>query len=312
MSRAALTVVAIVLGALALLSLSAFFTVHQAQQALVLQLGKPVRVIQEPGLKFKMPLIQNVIFFDRRLLDFDADAQEVIMSDQKRMVVDAFARYRIADPLRFFQSVGTEANMRARLGAIVNASLRNVLGSVPFASVLTSRRSELTRQIADLVAAEGRPFGIEVLDVRIMRADLHPDNSPAIFARMQTEREREARQERAEGAETAQRIRAEAERDRTIVHAEGQRQSSVLRGQGDGEATRIFAEAYNRDPQFYAFTRSLQAYQRALADGSSTMILAPDSEFFRFFRDIEGALPSQTPAPPRPASGRAPAAPPRQ
>jgi membrane protease subunit HflC len=290
MNRTILTALAVLVAAAIVIGMSALFTVHQAQQAIVLQFGNPVRVIQEPGLKVKVPFIQNVVYFDRRLLDFDADAQEVIMADQKRLVVDAFARYRIDDPLRFFQAAGNEANMRARLGAIVNSSLRNVLGSVPFSAVLTARRAELMRQISDLVVNESKQFGVAVLDVRIMRADLHPDNSAAIYARMQTEREREARQERAEGAETAQRIRAEAERDRTIVLADAHRQSNILRGQGDGEATKIFADAFNRDAEFYGFYRSLQAYQRSLADGTATMVLSPDSDFFRYFRDQRGTV----------------------
>jgi membrane protease subunit HflC len=187
--------------------------------------------------------------------------------------------------------------MRARLSAVVNASLRNVLGSVPFSAVLSNRRSELMRQISDLVVAETKSFGVQVQDVRIMRADLHPDNSPAIYARMQTEREREARQERAQGAETGQRIRAEAERDRTVILAEAQRQAQVLRGQGDADATRIFAEAFNRDPQFYSFYRSLQAYRQAIGEGT-TLVLTPESEFFRYFRDMQGATGAAPPAAP--------------
>ena len=299
MNRTILTVVAVVLGAFLLIAFNAFFTVHQAQQAIVLQFGEPRRVVQEAGLHFKRPLLENVIYFDKRLLDFDADAQEVIMLDQRRLVVDAFARYRIVNPLLFFQTVGTEQSMRARLGAIVNASLRNVLGSVPFSAVLSNRRSELMRQISDLVVREARPFGVEIEDVRIMRADLHPDNSPAIYARMQTEREREARTERAQGAEASQRIRAEAERDRTVIIAEAQRQAQVLRGQGDADATRIFAEAFNRDPAFYSFYRSLQAYRQSIGEGT-TLVLTPESEFFRFFRDMQGTPPG-APAPARPS-----------
>ncbi|HEX2114552.1 MAG TPA: protease modulator HflC [Alphaproteobacteria bacterium] len=287
MNRTILTALAVIGAVILLIAFNAFFTVHQAQQAIVLQFGEPRRVVQEPGLHFKRPLLENVIYFDKRLLDFDADAQEVIMLDQRRLVVDAFARYRIVNPLLFFQSVGTEQAMRARLGAIVNASLRNVLGSVPFSAVLSARRSELMRQISDLVVREARPFGVEIEDVRIMRADLHPDNSPAIYARMQTEREREARTERAQGAEASQRIRAEAERDRTVIIAEAQRQAQVLRGQGDADATRIFAEAFNRDPQFYSFYRSLQAYRQSIGEGT-TLVLTPESEFFRFFRDMQG------------------------
>ncbi|MGQ0665310.1 MAG: protease modulator HflC [Pseudomonadota bacterium] len=304
MNRTLLTAGAIAAAVLVLISWSAFFTVHQAQQALVLQFGEPIRVEKRPGLWTKVPFLQNVIYFDQRLLDFDADAQEVIMLDQKRLVVDAFALYRITDPLLFYQAVGTETNMRARLGAIVSSSLRDVLGNVPFSAVLTAKRSELMRQMRDQVIEGTKPFGIEVNDVRIMRADLHPDNSPAIYGRMQTEREREAKQERAEGSETAQRIRAEAERDRTILLAEAHRQAEVLRGEGDNEATRIFADAYNRDPQFYAFFRSLQAYRRALGDGNSTMVLSPDSDFFRFFRESYGSAggdPAAGPRAPRPA-----------
>lgn len=289
MNRVMLTIIGGLVLFVGVVGLSSVFTVYQAQQAIVLQFGEPRRVVQEPGLHFKVPFVQNVITFDKRLLDFDADAQEVIMLDQRRMVVDAFARYRIVDPLLFFQTAGSEQAMRARLSAIVNASLRNVLGSVPFSAVLSNRRSELMRQISDLVVGEARAFGVEVQDVRIMRADLHPDNSPAIFARMQTEREREARQERAQGAEASQRIRAEAERDRTVIVAEAQRQANVLRGQGDAEATRIFAEAFNRDPQFYAFYRSLQAYRQSITDGT-TMVMTPDSEFFRYFRDMTGTV----------------------
>jgi membrane protease subunit HflC len=300
MNRAILTGLAVVAAVVVLVVFNIFYTVPQTQQAIVLQFGRPIHVENQPGLHAKLPFLQNVVYFDKRLLDFDAEAQEVIMLDQRRLVVDAFARYRIVDPLLFFQSVGTEQNMRARLSAVVNASLRNVLGSVPFSAVLSNRRSELMRQISDLVVAETKSFGVQVQDVRIMRADLHPDNSPAIYARMQTEREREARQERAQGAETGQRIRAEAERDRTVILAEAQRQAQVLRGQGDADATRIFAEAFNRDPQFYSFYRSLQAYRQAIGEGT-TLVLTPESEFFRYFRDMlgaTGAAPAARPAAP--------------
>jgi len=288
MNRTVLTAAAVVAAGVLIVLMSALFTVNQAQQALVLQFGEPIRQVEAPGLHLKIPFVQNVVTFDKRLLDFDADAQEVIMADQKRLVVDAFARYRIVDPLLFYQAVGNEGNMRARLSAIVNSSLRNVLGSVPFSAVLTARRAELMHQISQSVVTEAKSFGVNVMDVRIMRADLHPDNSAAIYGRMQTEREREAKQERAEGAETAQRIRAEADRDRTVIIADAQRQAQILRGQGDAEATRIFADAFNRDPEFYGFYRTLQAYQRSLGDGATTMVLSPDSEFFRYFHDRGG------------------------
>jgi len=298
--RTVLTALAIVAGVAVLLIYNTFYTVPEAQQAIVLQFGRPVHVEQKPGLHAKVPFVQNVVYFDKRLLDFDADATEVIMLDQRRLVVDAFARYRITDPLLFLQTAVNEQAMRARLGAIVNGAIRNVLGSVPFSAVLSNRRGELMRQISDAVVTEAKQFGVEVYDVRIMRADLHPDNSPAIYARMQTEREREARTERAQGAEASQRIRAEAERDRTVLLAEAQRQAQVLRGQGDAESTRIFAEAFNRDPQFYSFYRSLQAYRQSIGDGT-TLVLTPDTEFFRYFRDMQGAPPPPAPAGARPA-----------
>ncbi|HEX6979811.1 MAG TPA: protease modulator HflC [Alphaproteobacteria bacterium] len=302
MQRPVLVAVGVIAAIVLFVLWASVFTVHQTRQALVLQFGEPRRVVQEPGLHFKRPFLENVVYFDKRLLDFDAEAQEVIMLDQRRMVVDAFARYQIVDPLLFYQTVGTEANMRARLGAIVNASLRNVLGSVPFSAVLSPRRSALMRQISELVIAEAKPFGVEVKDVRFMRADFHPDTSPAIYARMQTEREREARQERALGAETAQRIRAEAERERTVILAEGQRRAQTLRGEGDAEATRIYAEAFSRDPQFYAFYRSLQAYRQAINEGT-TLVLTPETDFFKFFRDV-----GMPPAPGTTGEGQQPGA----
>jgi modulator of FtsH protease HflC len=300
MTRTILTGLAILAAVFVLVLYNTFYTVPEAQQAIVLQFGRPVHVEQEPGLHAKVPFVQNVVWFDKRLLDFDADATEVIMLDQRRLVVDAFARYRIVDPLLFLQTAVNEQSMRARLGAIVNGSVRNVLGSVPFSAVLSIRRSELMRQISDSVVTEAKQFGVEVYDVRIMRADLHPDNSPAIYARMQTEREREARTERAQGAEASQRIRAEAERDRTVLLAEAQRQAQVLRGQGEAEATGIFADAFNRDPQFYSFFRSLQAYRTSIGEGT-TLVLTPETDFFRFFRDMTGVPVPAPAAPPRPA-----------
>lgn len=279
--------------AVVVLATQTFFTVDQTKQALVLQLGEPVRTVKTPGLHAKIPFFQNVVPFDRRLLDFDADAQEVIMADQKRLVVDAYARYRIVDPLLFLQTARDENNMRVNMGKIVNSALREVLGSVPFGTVLTSKRSDLMRQITELVVNEAKPFGVEVADVRIMRADLHPDNSQAIYERMKSERQKEAAQERAEGNRTALGIRAEAERERTVILAEAQSQANVLRGQGDAEATNIFARAFNLDAEFYAFYRSLQAYQRSLTDGNSTMVLTPDSDFFRYFRELGGTSPAQ-------------------
>lgn len=289
MNRSAL-IASVAVALLLFLASQTLFTVDQRSQALVLQLGEPVRQINTPGLKAKVPFIQNVRNYPKQLLDFDADAQEVIMADQKRLVVDAFARYKIVDPLLFLQTARDEANMRLNMGKIVNSALREVLGSVPFGTVLTTRRGELMHQITEAVVNEAKSFGVEVVDVRIMRADLPQGNADAIYDRMKSERQKEAAQERAEGNRTALGIRAEAERERTIILAEAASQANVLRGQGDADATSIFAKAFNLDPGFYSFYRSLQAYKSALTDGNSTMVLSPDSDFFRYFRDIDGAL----------------------
>jgi membrane protease subunit HflC len=299
MNQVKLAVLAVVAGVLAFLGLGSVFTVGQAQQALVLQFGAPVRVVQEPGLQFKIPFVQNVLYFDKRLLDFDDTPREIVMGDQARVVVDVYARYRIVDPLMFFTTARNEQGMRQRLGTAVQSNLQNTFGTVPLPAVLTERRAELMRQITEGVVSETRTFGIDVVDVRIMRADLPPDNSNAIFARMQTERVREATTYRAQGAEAAQRIRAEADRERTVVLAEAQRQAAISRAQGDQEAADIYAKAYGANPEFFAFWRSLEAYRRALAESNSTIVLSPDSDFFRYFRELRpnGAVP----APGRPA-----------
>jgi modulator of FtsH protease HflC len=278
---------AIGLGALAAVALvfvlSALFTVHQTQQALVLQFGDPKRVVTEPGLHVKLPFVQNAVYMDRRVLDFDAEAAEVILGDQKRLVVDAFARYRIVDPLRFYQSVGDEARLRGRIDTILDASLRKVLGEVPLFTVLSADRLSLMNRIRDLANTEAKQFGIDVVDVRIKRADLPAENSQAIYRRMQTEREREAKELRAQGAELAQRIRSRADRERRVIIAEAQKEGAITRGQGDAEAVRIFADAVGRDVDFFTFYRSMQAYQDALADDNTSFVLSPDSEFFRYF-----------------------------
>ena len=275
---------------------STLFTVHQTQQVLITQFGEPRRVIQEPGLHWKLPFIQSVIGFDRRLLDFDAPGEEVILGDQRRLIVDSFTRYRITDPLRFFQTVGaTEAGIRARLNSIVTSSLRRVLGNEPLLSVLSTDRARIMGEIRRQVNEEARQFGIAVEDVRIRRADLPGENTQAILSRMQSERERVAREARAEGAEVAQRVRASAERERTVLIAEAQAQADILRGQGEQEAIRIFAEAFQRDPAFFQFWRTMQAYREAFAEGDTRLVLTPDSEFFRYFRESPNGL--QVPAP---------------
>ena len=295
-----------VLAAVVVTAASTLFTVHQTQQVLITQFGQPIRVIREPGLQAKIPFIQAVIGFDRRLLDFDAPGEEVILGDQRRLIVDSFTRYRITDPLVFYQTVGaTEAGIRARLNSIVSSSLRRVLGNEPLLSVLSTDRGRIMGEIQRQVSGEARQFGIEVVDVRIRRADLPEENTNAILQRMQSERERVAREARAEGAEVAQRVRAGAERERTVLLAEAQAQSDVLRGQGEQEAIRIVAEAFGRDVEFFQFWRSMQAYREAFGDGNVRMVMTPDSEFFRFLRE-SGVRPVQPPAP-APAAQPAPA-----
>jgi len=265
---------------------TSFFTVHQTQHVLVTRLGEPVRVISTPGLQMKIPFIETVISFDRRLLDFDAQGTEVILGDQRRLVVDSFTRYRITDPLRFFQaSGGTEGGIRLRLQPIVSSAIRNVLGNEPLLAVLSSERARVMGEIRNQVNEQARGFGLEVVDVRIRRADLPEENTQAILSRMQSERERVAREARAEGAEQAQRIRANADRERTVLIAEAQSSSEILRGEGEREAIRIFAEAFQRDPVFYQFYRTMQAYREAFSGGETRLILTPDSEFFRYLRE---------------------------
>lgn len=298
MNQVKLAALAVVVGVLVFLGFGAFFTVGQSQQALVLQFGAPVRVVQQPGLQMKIPFVQNVLYFDKRLLDFDDQPREIVLGDQARIVVDVYARYRISDPLMFFTTARNEAGMRQRLGTAVQSNLQNTFGTVPLPALLTDRRAELMRQITAGVVSETRSFGIEVIDVRIMRADLPPDNSNAIFARMQTERVREATSARAQGAEAAQRIRGEAERERTVVLADANRRAAEMRAQGDQEAATIYAQAYGANPEFFAFWRSLEAYRKALGETNSTIVLSPDSDFFRYFRELRpnGVAPAAPPA----------------
>lgn len=286
-SMTGFAVIAVILG---IVGFSSMYTVHQVRQALVLQFGEPVAVIREPGLKFKIPFIQDVSFIDKRILDLDAPPEEVIASDQKRLVVDAFARFKIIDPLLFYQTVGNEAVARSRMGSLINSNLRQVLGSEAFSTVLSGERDALMKRIRDLVNEEAESFGIEIVDVKIKRADLPQANSQAIYRRMQTERLREASEFRAQGAETAQRIRSRADREKTVLIAEAQKQSEILRGEGDGKAVKIFADAFGKDADFFAFYRSMQAYGQALGSDDTTLVLSPDSEFFRFFGNIDGKM----------------------
>ena len=288
MSRGRMLAIGAGLLVLLILALSGTFKVKQYEQALLLELGEPQAVITEPGLYLKIPVVQNVVYFDKRILDYDVPKQEIIVSDQKRLVVDSFARYRIVDALKFYQTVGNEEVARGRLGAILNARAREVLGKVPLITVVSGERATLMNQITDLVNQESKTFGVDVVDVRIRRADLPGENSQAIYLRMQTEREREAKENRARGAEVAQRIRASADRERTVLLAEASREAQITRGKGDAEAVRIFAEAFGKDPDFFAFYRTMEAYKNALGKDDTTMILSPDSEFFEYFGNPEG------------------------
>src|SRR5467141_2887506 len=267
---------------------SSIFTVSQTEQALVVRLGRPVDVVSEPGLNFKAPFIDTVISIDKRILDLENPSQEVIASDQKRLVVDAFARYRIKNALRFYQSVGSIQAANIQLTTLLNASLRRVLGEVTFITVVRDQREALMARIREQLDKEADGYGIQVVDVRIRRADLPEQNSQAVYQRMQTERQQEAAQYRAEGAQKAQELRAKADRDVTVLLAEAQSKGERPRGEGDAERNRIFAEAYGRDPDFFSFYRSMQAYENGLRANDTRMLLKPDSEFFRFFVDPSG------------------------
>ncbi len=288
MNRRTLAILGIVVLIAGIVAFSALFTVHQTQQALVLQFGEPKRVVKGAGLHAKLPFIQNVVFLDKRMLSYDGGGEEVIASDRKRLVVDSFLRYRIDDPLRFYQTVGNELVARQRLNALLTSSLRQVIGTVPLQSVLTGERAQLMAQIAQRVNAEAKDLGISVADVRIKRADLPEANNQAIYARMKTEREREAREFRAQGAEISQRIRSRADREKTVLLAEAQKQAQILRGEGDGNAVRIFADAFGTDIDFFTFYRSMQAYRESLGGEDTTMVLSPDSDFFRYFGSMLG------------------------
>ena len=301
MSAAFRTIGLVALAVLAVILLSATFVLDQRQQALVLRFGAVRTVAFAPGLYFKVPLIETVVYLDRRVLDLDLPAQEVIASDQKRLVVDAFARYRILDPLRFYQSVGAIAGANNRLGSIVQSTVRGVLGDATFTDVVRTEREALMRQIRDRVNTAARGLGVEIVDVRLRRVDLPEQNSQAVFQRMQTERQREATDLRAQGAQQAQSVRARADRDVTVIVAEASRRADELRGTGEAEKNRILAEAFSRDTDFFAFYRSMQAYEAGFKPGDTRMLLAPNSDFFRYFNNPAGqprpagATPAGTP-----------------
>jgi membrane protease subunit HflC len=295
-------IVGIAIAVLALIAIivgySTFFTVYQTRQALVVRLGQPVRVITEPGLNAKIPFIDSVIYIDKRILAVESPAQEVIASSQdksgaglaqagERLVVDAFARYRITDPLKFYQTVGPDG-ASTQLQILLNSALRRVLGAATLADAVRDKREDLMAQMRDQLDRDAQPFGIHIVDVRIRRVDLPEQNSQAVYQRMQTERQREAAEFRAQGSQKSQEIRAKADRDVTVLIAEATSQSEQIRGQGDAERNRIFAEAYGQDPGFFTFYRSMQAYEKSLTHGDTRLVLRPDSDFFRYFGDPSG------------------------
>ena len=282
----------VVLFLAAIVLYSSVFTVTQTEQALVVRLGRPVDVVSEPGLNFKAPFIDTVISIDKRILDLENPSQEVIAADQKRLVVDAFARYRIKNPLRFYQSIGSIQAANIQLTTLLNAALRRVLGEATFINVVRDERESLMTRIRDQLDREADQYGIQLVDVRIRRADLPEQNSQAVYKRMQTEREREAQEFRAQGGQKAQEIRSKADREATVIVADANSTAEQTRGVGDAERNRLFAEAYGRDPEFFAFYRSMTAYETGLRSSDTRFLLRPDSEFFRFFANPSGQPPA--------------------
>ena len=280
----------IILPLIAVIAATAFFSifiVKEVNQAIVLQFGDPKRIITKPGLNFKLPFIQNVVFLDKRILNLDAPPEEVIASDQKRLIVDAFARFQIVDPLKFYISVGNERVARSRLSTIINSRIRSVLGTQRLQTLLSEDRTKQMALIQEGVNNEAEKFGIKIIDVRIKRADLPQANSDAIFARMQTERNREAKEFRAKGAEMAVTITSTADKEVTVILADAQKKSEIMKGEGDGQRNKIFADAFGQDPEFFAFYRAMQAYEKALIGGETSLVLSPDSEFFKFFGNVK-------------------------
>jgi modulator of FtsH protease HflC len=311
-----------ILAVIAFVAYLSVFIVYQTEQALVLRFGDPVRIVNapptpdtpasavedsDPGLYFKLPLVDNVIYFEKRVLDLDSPPLEIIASDQKRLVVDAFARYKIVNPLRFFQSVGTVQGAESRLSQYLNSAVRRVLGEATFIQLVRDQRADLMLRITEQVDREAAGIGVQLVDVKIRRADLPAENSAAIYQRMQTERQREATEIRAQGEEASRRIRATADRTTTVIVAEANGESERLRGDGDAEVNRIFAEVYGKDPDFFAFYRAMLAYQEGLRPANTRLVISPESDFFRYFNDPAGTLRIETPAT-EPATG--PTAPP--
>jgi modulator of FtsH protease HflC len=303
----------------AILGYSTLFTVSQTQQALVVRLGKPVRVITEPGLNVKLPFVDNVIYIDKRILNIETPAQQVTLSSDnssanaslvgEQLIVDAFARYRVMDPLKYYQTVGL-SGADSQLAILLNAALRRVLGAATLTDVVRDKRDDLMIRMRDEIGHDAKPYGIDVIDVRIRRADLPPKNSQAVYQRMQTERQREAAEFRAQGSQKSQEIRAKADRDVTVLLAEASSKAEQIRGQGDGERNRIFADAYTRDQDFFTFYRSMQAYDKSMQRGDTKLVLKPDTDFFRYFSNPSGQMPpASTTNPSPPATSPTPATP---
>lgn len=284
--------VAVIILALILLIVgySSLFTVYQTRQALVVRLGNPLRIETQPGLHVKMPLIDSVIYVDKRILDIENSPQEILASDSKPLIVDAFARYRVRDPLKFYQTVGTTDGANSRLSPLLNAAVRRVLGDATLIQVVRDQREALMGRVREQIESEARNFGVEIVDVRIRRADLPSQNSEAVYNRMRTDREREAQEFKSQGTQKAQEIRARADRDATVIVADAMSKAEQTRGEGDAERNRIFAEAYGKDPDFFAFYRSMQAYESGLQQGDTRLVVRPDSEFFRYFLDPKGKV----------------------
>lgn len=291
--RTFLAFLVIVIGLAAAAVYGSAFIVHQNEQAIVLEFGKYKRTISNPGLNWKLPLIETVEIFDKRILDLDTSTQEITASDQKRLLVDAFARYKIVDPLKFYQTLRSEQAVRSRLGPIIESALRRALGGATFQDLVRDKREILMKQIAQNVNVEGKSFGLEVVDVRIKRADLPEQNLKSVFDRMRAERQREAAEFRGQGTGEANRIRATADREVTVIKADATRKGEELRGQGEAERNRIFADAFGRDPDFFGFYRSMQAYEQSIKAGDTRMILSPNSDFFKYFRDPSGQPPAK-------------------
>jgi modulator of FtsH protease HflC len=302
MTRRLLAVIAALLVIGGIVAMSSVFIVDLTEQALVLRFGDVRQSIDQPGVYLKWPF-EDKVYYEKRLLDFEPPPEEIIAADQKRLVVDTYTRYRIVDSLLFYQTVNSEAAVRGRLGALVGGSLRRVIGNVTLADLLSAQRATIMGKIRDEVREEAKPFGIDVVDVRIRRADLPPENSEAIYKRMISERQQQAAQYRGEGAQAAQEVRAKAERERTVILAEAQRKAQEIRGDGDAQATKIFAKAFGQDEQFYAFYRSLEVYRNALNGHDTSFVLNPEGNLFRFFGGWQGVAGA-----PAPASGPSPGA----